>query len=202
VLSRSRPAYTLQPGRGNSICLQNRYSLKSACFALRRREQSMKFVSALVRRYAGTLLVFALLPFMLAVTASAQSNQDSDQESGETTVTGLVTSSSPGTLVVRGENGRYQLFVFDRSSIRPQTPIARGSRVTVRSVGGDEAGVRIARNISVVSAAAAASPNTQAGRTGASPGLRMESSPVPTKWLRLRSVISNEASSGNSANSR
>jgi hypothetical protein len=42
--------------------------------------------------------------------------------------------------------------------------------VTVRSVGGDEPGVRIARNVSVVSAAAAASSNTQAGRTGASAG--------------------------------
>lgn len=127
----------------------------------------MRLVSALVREGAGTLFVFALLLSLVPAIGMAQSNQDSGQDSGETTFTGVVTSSSPGTLVVRGENGRYQLFVFDRSSTRPRT-IARGSRVAVRSIVGDEPGVRVVRTVSVLSAPAAPAASTTAGRTGTS----------------------------------
>jgi len=104
---------------------------------------------------------------MLPLVALAQRNDSSAQDGEEATATGVVTSSSPATLVVRGENGRYQLFVFDRTSTRPRT-IVTGSRVRVTSVPSDEPGVRVARNVSVLSAPTpGAGPAGTGARTGA-----------------------------------
>jgi hypothetical protein len=80
-------------------------------------------------------------------------------------MTGTVTSSSPNTLVLRSENGRYQLFVFDRNSNRPRSIAAR-SRVRITSVSSGEPGVRVARNVVVLEAPAAGT--TAAGTPGRS----------------------------------
>ena len=107
----------------------------------------------------ASLLVMFLLPF----AGQAQSNAAQDDD--ETTITGTVTSSSPTTLVMRTENGRYQLFVFNGRSNRPRS-IAVRSRARVTSVSSGEPGVRVARNVVVLEAPAAAT--TQAGTTGRS----------------------------------
>ena len=126
----------------------------------------MNFWPAFSRKRAGTMLVPVLMLFVLPFVGLAQGTRDTAQDSDEMAVTGVVTSSSPATLVVRGENGRYQLFVFDRYTTRPRT-IARGSRVRVSSVAGDEPEVRIARNVSVLSAPTTAGT---AGTTGGAQG--------------------------------
>lgn len=72
----------------------------------------------------------------------------------ETTVTGTVLSSSRNTLTVRTEAGRAHLFVLDRSTIRPAT-LATGSEVRVTSSPGDEPGIRVATEITLVGAAPA-----------------------------------------------
>ncbi|MDZ4802231.1 MAG: hypothetical protein SGI92_29075 [Bryobacteraceae bacterium] len=116
-------------------------------------------------KYPGALLLLVLTLCVFPLALAAQSSGGSGQESDEMTATGVVTSSSPATMVVRTETGGYQLFVFDRTSTRPRT-IVTGSRVRVTSVPGDEAGVRVARNVSVLSAPSTAA--TQAGgRRGA-----------------------------------
>jgi hypothetical protein len=67
----------------------------------------------------------------------------------ETELTGTVVSSSRNTVTVREMNGRYQLFTFDRDVRKPAT-LPVGSRVRVVSSASDDAGVRVAREITVV----------------------------------------------------
>src|SRR5829696_868725 len=86
----------------------------------------MKFSLGLFRKSAGTLIFPVLILFVLPLIGLAQRIDNSAQGSDETTVTGVVSSSPPATLVLRGEDGKYQLFIFDRSSRRPRT-IATGS---------------------------------------------------------------------------
>ncbi len=131
---------------------------------------------ALFGKRAGTVLVPTLMLFALPFVGLSQGNRDSAsasaQDSDEMTVTGVVTSSSSATLVVRGENGKYQLFVFDRYSTRPRT-IATGSRVSVSSVVGDEPEVRVARTVSVLApptTTGGAQTTGAAGTTGGAQG--------------------------------
>jgi hypothetical protein len=165
----SLPAYTKQRTAGRITADRVELIARTVSCVPHKGKYFMRLLSGLFRKCAGTLFLSVLLASVLPFVAVAQTNQSSDQDTLETTLTGLVTSSSAGTLVVRGENGRHQLFVFDRSSTRPRT-IARGSRVTVRSVAGDEPGVRIARNVSVLSAPTPAGGNTATGRTGTTGG--------------------------------
>ena len=114
-------------------------------------------------KHSGRLIASLIILFLLPLVGLAQSNATQDDD--ETTITGTVTSSSPNTLVLRSENGRYQLFVFDRRSNRPRSIAAR-SRVRITSVSSGEPGVRVARNVAVLEAPA---PGTApAGTTGRS----------------------------------
>ncbi len=119
----------------------------------RPRTRPMAFVRAF--SVACTALVFSLVGF-------AQDNNNRDTQ--ESTETGIVTSSSPATLVLRTDEGRYHLFTFDRYSSRPRSIAAR-SRVRVTSVAGDEDGARVARSVTVLEqpAAAASGTGTTAG---------------------------------------
>jgi hypothetical protein len=72
---------------------------------------------------------------------------------GQETFSGVVASSTRDTLVVRGENGQFQLFVFDRDTVRPRT-LAAGSRVRVTSRPSDERGIRVAEEVVVETTAA------------------------------------------------
>jgi hypothetical protein len=78
----------------------------------------------------------------------------------ETEFTGTVVSSSRNTVTVREMNGRYQLFTFDRNIRKPAT-LPAGSRVRVISSASDDAGVRIAREITLLDGGAtnAATPS-------------------------------------------
>src|SRR5688572_2444941 len=65
--------------------------------------------------------------------------------------TGTVVSASRTTVTVRADDGRHQLFTFARDSVIPQTlPI--GSRVRVTSTPSDDAGIRLASEITVLPA--------------------------------------------------
>src|SRR6185437_5699526 len=92
-------------------------------------------------------------------------------------------SSSRSTLVVRGDNGRVQLFVFDRDTVKPRT-LAAGSRVRVSSSPGEESGVRLASEITVLSAAPAATSTT----TPPAP-----EEPVPPQVRKLEREIQRQA---------
>jgi hypothetical protein len=128
----------------------------------------------------GTLLLesVALAGLLIAMPAVAQDTRPFNQ--GErSTLTGLVASSTPNTLVVRGENDQFQLYVFNRDTVKPRT-ITVGSTVRVVSLPGEESGVRLASEITVVTAAAAPGSTRAATTT---------EQPVPPEVRRLERNI-------------
>src|SRR5947207_13881720 len=92
--------------------------------------------------------------------AYAQQNTSSSQLSNDNTVEGTVASTSRDTLVVRTDDGQFQLFTYSRGAIRPRS-LAQGSRVRVTAGPADENGTRTARNVTVLRAAS----GTGAGAT-------------------------------------
>ncbi len=151
----------------------------------------MNYLGSLFRP-GRTLLACLCLTFVLAIPpVRAQGTQD------DNTLTGTVVSATRNTLVVRNENGTYQLFVFDRDTAKPRT-IAAGSTVRVVSAAGDEPGTRLARSIEVTAAA----PSPDAQRVGA-PGTadraatqrdqRFAATPVPADIRRTTSDIERDA---------
>jgi hypothetical protein len=88
---------------------------------------------------------------LVAMPALSQNVPASSQRE-ESSLTGAVVSSTRNTLVVRGENGQYHLFVFDRDTEKPRT-LTVGSSVRVVSIPGEEAGVQVAREITTLEAA-------------------------------------------------
>jgi hypothetical protein len=97
-----------------------------------------------------------MIMLLLAIApASAQVDED------RTTTVGTVSVSTPGTLVVRGETGRYQIFVLRRDTERPVS-IPVGSRVRIVSTPGGEPGVRLARRVVVTGEAQAGAPGAAA----------------------------------------
>src|SRR5688572_29104510 len=84
-----------------------------------------------------------ILCFVAVVGLFVATPAKSQESSRESSLSGEITSSTRNTLVVRGENGQYHLFVFDRDTVKPRT-LPVGSTVRVISTPGDEAGVRVA----------------------------------------------------------
>jgi hypothetical protein len=100
------------------------------------------------------------------------------------TTTGKVTSSTGQTLVIRDEDSQYQLFVYDSDTVKPRV-VSPGATVRVYSVPGDEASVRLAREIIVISA-----PSTA---TSPATGSNAEADVVPTDIRRLERSIQRQA---------
>jgi hypothetical protein len=108
-------------------------------------------------------------------TATAQTNTlDEDR----TTTVGTVSVSTPSTLVVRNESGRYQVFVFHRTAERPGV-IPVGSRVRIVSTPGAEPGSRVARRVVIAGEAPA----------GAAPGAAADDDVVPDAVRDLERTI-------------
>ena len=108
----------------------------------------------------GSLLVAcALLP----LSAMSQETTTSSQGQNENTVEGTVVSSTRDTLVVKTDDNQFQLFTFDRDTVKPRS-LPAGTRVRVVSTAGEEAGVRLASTITTLEAAPSAkgTPPTQA----------------------------------------
>ena len=101
-------------------------------------------------RCRQAVLIRGITVLSLLIMSPPASAQD------ETTVTGTVASSSRNTVTVRSATGQFQLFVFDRSTRKPAT-FAVGSQVRVISSPGDEPGVRVASEITVLEASNPAS---------------------------------------------
>ncbi len=79
----------------------------------------------------------------------SQEAATSSQRENENTIEGTVVSSTRETVVVRTDDNQFQLFVFDRYTTRPRSlPI--GTRVRVVSTPGEEAGARLASNITTL----------------------------------------------------
>ena len=91
----------------------------------------------------GTLAGYLTLLTVLVVAPLGAIAQD------DTTTTGTVASTSRNTLTIKSGNGPYQLFIIDNSTRKPaQLPLGSGVRVT--STSGDQPGVRVATQITVL----------------------------------------------------
>jgi hypothetical protein len=134
------------------------------------------------------LLILAccvLVPATFIVSpAYAQQNTSSSQVSNDNTVEGTVASTSRDTLVVRTDDGQFQLFTYSRGAIRPRS-LAQGARVRVTAGPPDENGTRSASNVTVLSAAS----GTGAGATDKS----AQAAPVPEKVRDIESDIRRES---------
>ena len=86
-----------------------------------------------------------LLSAPLTAAASLQQQEAAN-------IAGTVVSSTRNTMVLRLDDGTYQLFAFDRNSTRPEV-IPNGARVQTVSTPGDEPGLRITDTVVVVDAA-------------------------------------------------
>jgi hypothetical protein len=71
------------------------------------------------------------------------------QESQLVTITGVVNSLTPNTMIVKGEDGLFRLYSFDRYTTKPAT-IPIGSQVRVMSYPSGDAGFRIAFVVTVL----------------------------------------------------
>ena len=91
----------------------------------------------------------------------SQETTTSSQGQNENTVEGTVVSSTRDTLVVKTDDNQFQLFTFDRDTVKPRS-LPAGTRVRVVSTAGEEAGVRLASTITTLEAAPSAKGAAQA----------------------------------------
>ena len=94
------------------------------------------------------LIACALLP----MSAMSQQATTSSQRQSENTIEGTVVSSTRNTLVVRTEDNQFQLFIFNRDTVKPRS-LLTGARVSVVSTPGEEPGFRLASNVTTLEAA-------------------------------------------------
>ena len=85
----------------------------------------------------------------------SQEATTSSQRQSENTIEGTVVSSTRDTLVVKTEDNQFQLFIFDRDTVKPRS-LPAGTRVRVVSTPGEEAGVRLASTVVSLEAAPSA----------------------------------------------
>jgi hypothetical protein len=131
------------------------------------------------------LLLAILMASAFAPAASSQTTAAQD----ETTVSGTVVSSSANTMVVRTETNQYQLYVFDRDTLKPRA-IPVGSKVTVISTPGSEPGVRLASSVVVAPGTTATTEKTA---TATTPTPAQPTEPVPVSVRRLERDIERQA---------
>lgn len=116
----------------------------------------------------------------LTVPASCQTTASAQGEN-ENSIEGSVVSSTRDTLVVRSDDNQFHLFTYDRNSVRTRS-IAQGARVRVVAGPGDENGIRVASNVTVLEAKPADS-----GAAG------MQAAPVPPKIREIEGDIKRES---------
>jgi hypothetical protein len=135
-------------------------------------------------RLLGLLCFLVVFSITATIPARAQQDTTSNSATGGI-VEGTVVSSSRDTLVVRSDDGQYQLFTYARGATHARV-VAQGARVRVSAGEADENGTRAATNVTVLNAAA----DTQ-GR--ASSNKASQAAAVPPKVREVESDIRREA---------
>jgi hypothetical protein len=115
----------------------------------------------------------------IVTPAYTQQNTSSSQVSNDNTVEGSVASTSRDTLVVRTDDGQFQLFTYSRGAIRPRS-LPPGARVRVTAGPADENGTRAASNVTVLSPGGGGDKGAQAA-------------PVPEKVRDIEGDIRRES---------
>jgi hypothetical protein len=135
------------------------------------------------------ILVSCLFLFSTVALLPAQAQQDSSasQSNNANTVEGSVASSGRDTLVVRTDDGNFQLFTYARGAVHPRS-LAQGTRVRVTAGAADENGTRDATNVSVLS-------TDSGGGTGArdTTDKTAQAAPVPQKVRDIESDVRRES---------
>jgi hypothetical protein len=121
----------------------------------------------LQNRFLGSLTCYLLLLTTLMLHSQTAFAQEE--------LTGTVVSSSRNTFSVRSATGVVQLFVYGRNARRPAT-VPVGSQVRIQSSLGNEPGVRVASDVTIVE-----QPSQNQGEPG--------SSVVPVEVRRLEGDI-------------
>jgi hypothetical protein len=152
-----------------------------------------KFANKDFKRAAGEepmstrLSILAALALFISTAvlpqARAERSNPSSQSSNDT-VEGYVVSTSRETLVVRTDDNQFQLFTYERPSVRPSS-LPQGTRVRVTAGTADENGTRAASNVEVVGG--------NSGRTGTSTDKGAQTAPVPQQVRDLEGDIRREA---------
>lgn len=126
------------------------------------------------------LLISSLIPS----AAQSQDTTSSAQSSSATgsTIEGTVVSSSRNTLVVRTDDNQYQLFTYERGTVRTGALVA-GARVRVSAGAADDSGTRVADSVTVVSAPAAGTTTDKGA----------QAAPPPEKVRDIESDIKRES---------
>src|ERR1700726_1349495 len=117
----------------------------------------------------------------VTIPAQCQESTSSSQSANSGAVEGTVVSSTRNTLVVRTDDNQYQLFTYDRGAIRSGSLVA-GARVRVAAGPADENGVRVASDVTVVSAPSGTSVDKGA-----------QAAPVPEKVRDIENDIKRES---------
>ena len=141
----------------------------------------MNFRSNRVVMFWATLTVSTLSP-----PAFSQPSGSPQAREESMTTSGTVVSSSASSLTIRTDQGAYQLFVFDRYTVKPRT-IPVGSEVRIISVPGSEPDVRHATDIIVPGGTAAGQPDAT------QPKPAQASEPIPASVRRLERDIERQA---------
>lgn len=115
--------------------------------------------------------LFRVILLAAAVVMPGLSQNASSSVDEETTFTGTVVSTTRNTLTVRNSGGRYQLFLYDKTSVRPSS-LSTGSEVEVTSVSSDEPGVRVVRRVNVTRSAAAPTAGSSSPAPAVPPEVR------------------------------
>jgi hypothetical protein len=138
---------------------------------------------------ALALAVFTLsLCLFIALPSEAQQTESTSQNTStpNDSVEGVIVSATRNTLVVRSDDSQFHLFTYDRPGTRPAS-LAVNTRVRVTAGDPDENGTRVATNVTVLSAASAASGTSSSVDKGA------QATPVPEKVRNVESEIKRES---------
>jgi hypothetical protein len=110
-----------------------------------------------MKKSQATIALYVLLA-LLVVPALAFCDDEVAAVLPDDGITGVVSSSSPNTIVVKTASGQYLLFVYD-SQVEKPAMISNGSTVNVVSTPGDD-GARVAHKVTLISAAPAKTSGT------------------------------------------
>lgn len=129
-----------------------------------------------------------LSPTLILLPAQAQQSTSSSQ-SDNSTIEGTATSVSRDTLVVRTDDGQYQLYTYSRGGVRPRS-LVRGARVRVTAGPPDENGTRVATDVALITSSTS---GAQGSATVSTTDKGTQSAPVPDKVRDIESQIKHES---------
>jgi hypothetical protein len=138
-------------------------------------------------RLLALVCCFVFLPLSFALSAEAQQDTTASSRNNDAWE-GTVVSSTRDTLVVRRDDGEFQLFRYERDATRPAT-LAQGARVRVTAGAADENGTRAATNVTVLSASTGGEPAAAGGTRDKG----AQTAPVPEKVRDVESEIRRES---------